>query len=280
MVASKIFDTERDGDTLVVSLRTRVSWVDNEIRAELKVLLEKLQQPDVNNVVVDFGHVRSFGSALLQAILKLWNQVNAEGGRFALCNVSHRGREILAVSRLDTLWPICASRTEALETVQGGVEHESIILVVEDNRDDRDLIRMALMKTDVPCQVTMLDDSAEIGDYLLNAGLHRSRDVAQMPTLILLDLKMPKLNGLQVLQTLRAALGPTNWPPVVILTSSDDERDVADAYRLGANSYIRKPVDFARFKETVRRTVRYWLHVNQSLGTVLQSSSIPKSTSL
>jgi len=136
------------------------------------------------------------------------------------------------------------------------------VLLVEDNRDDRELIRLAVKKANLPCKVESVLDGAEITDYLFGTGIYHERDLRMMPDLILLDLHMPKLNGCQVLQVLKRARGTSGLPPVVVLTASDSEQDVTDAYHWGANSYIRKAVDFTQFVESVRQVLLYWLELN------------------
>lgn len=140
--------------------------------------------------------------------------------------------------------------------------HTKTILLVEDNRDDRELTRLALKKAGIPCKLETVSDGAKLADYLFAVGEYSDRDARQMPDLILLDLKLPKLNGCQALQMLQRVRGRPNLPPVIVFTSSDDEQDIADAYSAGANSYIRKPVDFCEFIEKIRQVVFYWLDLN------------------
>jgi two-component system response regulator len=120
-----------------------------------------------------------------------------------------------------------------------------IILLVEDNLDDEVLTLRALKKSNILNEVAVARDGAEALDYLFATGVHAGRDTSVMPEVILLDLKLPKVDGLEVLQRLRAN-ERTKLLPVVILTSSDEEQDITDSYSLGANGYIRKPVDFGR----------------------------------
>lgn len=135
------------------------------------------------------------------------------------------------------------------------------ILLVEDNPDDEALIQRALKKHHVANDVVVARDGAEALDFLFCTGLHAGRQ-AQLPQVILLDLKLPKLNGLDVLQRLRAD-PRTRVLPVVILTSSKEEQDIVNSYRLGANSYVRKPVDFTEFAAAVRELGLYWLLLNE-----------------
>jgi DNA-binding response OmpR family regulator len=131
-----------------------------------------------------------------------------------------------------------------------------MIVLVEDNPDDQTLTLRALRKQNVANEIVVLNDGVEALEYLLDPE-------KVLPHLVLLDLKLPKLDGLQVLRRLRSE-PRTQVLPVVVLTSSDEDRDVIEGYRLGANSYIRKPVDFNQFTEAVRQLGLYWLVLNQS----------------
>lgn len=135
------------------------------------------------------------------------------------------------------------------------------ILLVEDNSDDEALTLRALRMNNILNEVTVARDGAEALDYLFGDGAHAGRDTRQQPQLVLLDLKLPKIDGLEVLRRLRAD-PRTRLQPVVILTTSNEERDIVAGYSLGANSYIRKPVDFAQFTEAVRQLGLYWLVLN------------------
>jgi two-component system, response regulator len=137
------------------------------------------------------------------------------------------------------------------------------ILLIEDNPDDEELILKALRESNIVNGITVIRDGAEGLDYLFSQGLHTGRDPENMPTVVLLDLKLPKLSGLQVLQRMRAD-ARTALIPVVVLTSSSEEEDILTSYRLGANSYIRKPVSFDGFAEAVRQVGLYWLLLNES----------------
>lgn len=137
-----------------------------------------------------------------------------------------------------------------------------IILLVEDNPDDVTLTLRALKASDIVSEVVVARDGAEALDYLFGAGAYASRDTSVMPQVILLDLKLPKVDGLEVLRRLRAD-ERTKLLPVVVLTSSDEERDIIDSYGLGANSYVRKPVAFTQFSEAVRQLGLYWLILNE-----------------
>jgi len=138
-----------------------------------------------------------------------------------------------------------------------------IILLVEDNPSDVGLTQRALAKSHVANELVVAEDGQEALDYLFGAGAHAGRDVTELPALVLLDLKLPRMDGLQVLRAIRAN-DLTSRLPVVILTTSKEEQDVAQSYDLGANSYIRKPVDFTRFVQAVENLGLYWLVLNET----------------
>ena len=138
---------------------------------------------------------------------------------------------------------------------------DRVILLVEDNPDDEALTLRALKKNNILNEVVVARDGAEALDYLFGTGRYSGRDVSVQPPLVLLDLKLPKVDGLEVLRRLRAD-ERTRLQPVVILTTSKEERDILAGYKLGANSYIRKPVDFEQFMEAVRQLGLYWLVLN------------------
>ena len=142
--------------------------------------------------------------------------------------------------------------------------NDKIILLVEDNPDDVELTLRSLRKNNIVNEVVVVGDGAEALDYLFGTGAHAGRDLSAMPAVILLDLKLPRIDGLEVLQRLRAD-ERTKLLPVVILTSSKEEKDIINGYKLGANSYIRKPVDFTQFSEAVGQLGLYWLLLNESL---------------
>ena len=142
------------------------------------------------------------------------------------------------------------------------------ILLVEDNPDDVDLTLRAFSKSNIVNRIVVARDGADALDYLFAIGAYSRRNPADLPQLMLLDLKLPRIDGLQVLQRVRANPA-TRRLPVVILTSSKEQRDLMDGYELGVNSYIRKPVDFQEFVEVVRQLGFYWLLLNQApLATV------------
>ena len=139
---------------------------------------------------------------------------------------------------------------------------DKVILLVEDNPDDEALTLRALKKNNIGNKVVIARDGAEALDYLFGTGVYAGRDMTVMPAVTLLDLKLPKIDGLEVLRRVRAD-GRTRVLPVVILTSSKEEQDLANGYMLGANSYMRKPVDFTQFTEAVRQLGLYWLVLNE-----------------
>jgi two-component system response regulator len=137
------------------------------------------------------------------------------------------------------------------------------ILLVEDNPNDAELTLYALKKYDVANQIQVVPDGAEALDYIFCTGAYTHRRIGDMPRVILLDLKLPKIDGLKVLQCIKSD-PRTRLIPVVVLTSSREDRDVIESYQLGVNSYIVKPVDFERFVEAVRQLGLYWFLLNQT----------------
>ena len=144
--------------------------------------------------------------------------------------------------------------------------YNKTILLVEDNPDDETLTLRALSKSNVLNEIVVARDGAEALDYLFGTGIHDGRDTSIQPQLILLDLKLPKVDGLEVLKRLRAD-ARTALLPVVILTTSNEERDIVTSYQLGVNSYVRKPVDSDSFMEAVRQLGLYWLILNTAPPT-------------
>ena len=141
-------------------------------------------------------------------------------------------------------------------------ENSIEILLVEDNPNDVELTLHALKKNNLTNRIHVVRDGAEALEYLFSSGAYAERDLNQTPKVILLDLKLPKVDGMEVLKRIKAD-ERTRSIPVVVLTSSREERDIVDSYRLGVNSYITKPVDFDQFTEAVRQLGLYWLLLNQ-----------------
>jgi CheY-like chemotaxis protein len=140
---------------------------------------------------------------------------------------------------------------------------DKTILLVEDNPDDVKLTLRALKKSNIKNEVIVVGDGVEAVDYLFGTGKFAGRDTGILPQVVLLDLKMPKMDGLEVLHRIRAT-ERTKLLPVVILTTSSEDKDKVDSYKLGANSYIRKPVDFNQFVDAVQQLGLYWLVLNES----------------
>lgn len=140
-------------------------------------------------------------------------------------------------------------------------EKNKVILLVEDNPDDEALTLRALKKNNILNEVVVARDGIQALDYMHGTGDHVGRDVSDLPQIVLLDLKLPKVDGLEVLRRIRED-ERTALQPVVILTTSTEDRDVISSYSLGANSYIRKPVDFDQFMDAVRQLGLYWLVMN------------------
>lgn len=136
------------------------------------------------------------------------------------------------------------------------------LLLVEDNPDDEELTLLAFEQSRITNEVVVAHDGVEALDYLFGTGMYAGRDLNVMPALIILDLQLPRINGLEVLQRLRADTR-TKWLPVVIMTTSNEQQDLMNSYSLGCNSYIRKPVDFQQFMTAVQQLGMYWLILNQ-----------------
>lgn len=141
--------------------------------------------------------------------------------------------------------------------------NEKIILLIEDNPDDEILVIRALKKNRILNEIVVVRDGAEALDYLFGTGSYTERDIDVMPQVILLDLKLPKIDGLEVLRRIKEN-ERTKMLPVVVITSSTEERDLIESYSLGANSYIQKPVDYYQFTEAVKQLGLYWLVLNIS----------------
>lgn len=140
--------------------------------------------------------------------------------------------------------------------------NKKVVLLVEDNPDDVALTLRAFRKNNLLNEVIVANDGVEALDYLFSKGAYADRDPSVQPQLVLLDLKLPKIDGLEVLRQIRTD-ERTSLLPVVVLTSSKEEQDLLQSYTLHANSYIRKPVDFNRFSEAVRHLGLYWLVLNE-----------------
>lgn len=151
------------------------------------------------------------------------------------------------------------------------LENEStdnnIILLIEDNADDIALTKLALEKNNINCKLVTARDGAEALDYLFATGKYSDRNNSIIPKLILLDLKLPKIDGLEVIRRTRAT-EKTKLLPIVVLTTSNEKQDIASSYMLGANSYIRKPVDFDEFSRLMEHIATYWLDYNITPKTV------------
>jgi two-component system, response regulator len=139
---------------------------------------------------------------------------------------------------------------------------DKVILLIEDNPSDVLLTKRALEKNHIRNDMTVAEDGQEALDYLFCTGAHAGRNPDELPTLILLDLKLPKVDGLEVLRRIRTE-ERTKRIPIVVLTSSKEQEDLAKSYDLGANSFVRKPVDFTQFVEAVRQLGLYWLVLNE-----------------
>ena len=139
---------------------------------------------------------------------------------------------------------------------------DKVILLVEDSSDDVELTQMALREQNIKNEMVVARDGQEALDWLFGEGEHAGRDTSENPTVILLDLRMPKVDGIEVLKRIRQD-ERTRLIPVVILTSSKEDQDLIKSYELGANSYIRKPVDFQQFSKAVRDLGLYWLLLNE-----------------
>ena len=143
-----------------------------------------------------------------------------------------------------------------------GFPEYSTILIVEDNPDDEELTLLAFRSNRIANPIVVVRDGAEALDYLFRTGAYAGRDVHSNPRLVLLDLKLPKVGGLDVLRKMRESPA-TQMLPVVVLTTSNQDEDIVNSYRLGANSFIRKPVEYSKFSEAIRQLGMYWLLLNE-----------------
>lgn len=139
---------------------------------------------------------------------------------------------------------------------------DKVILLVEDSQRDEELALRALRKNNITNKVVVARDGVEALDYLFGTGTHAGRNTSELPTVVLLDLKLPKIDGLEVLRRIRAD-DRTKLLPVVILTSSKEDQDRLAGYASGANSYVRKPIEFSEFADGVRQLGLYWLILNE-----------------
>ncbi len=141
---------------------------------------------------------------------------------------------------------------------------ESIILLAEDNPDDEELTLIAFHNCPFPHEIIVVHDGVEALDYLFGNGKFAGRDITRVPKMVILDLKLPRINGLEVLQRIRTEPA-TQFVPVIMLTSSNEVEDIISSYRFGANSYIRKQVEFESFANTIKELGTYWLLINQTI---------------
>jgi two-component system response regulator len=148
--------------------------------------------------------------------------------------------------------------------------NEHSILLVEDNSSDEELTLLALKKSNIANRVVVARDGAEALDFLFATGAYAGRSSQDLPQIVLLDLNLPRIGGLEVLRRIRAD-DRTKLLPVVILTSSNEDKDLVQGYASGANSYIVKPVDFTQFSEVVRQLGMYWLLINQRPPTLTRT---------
>jgi two-component system response regulator len=143
-----------------------------------------------------------------------------------------------------------------------GLSESTAILLIEDNPDDEELTLLAFKNNQIANPIIVVHDGAEALDFLFKTGKYYDRDLRTNPRLVLLDLKLPKIGGLDVLKKLRASVA-TQFLPVVVLTTSNQDEDIVNSYRFGANSFIRKPVEFGKFNEAIKQLGLYWLLLNE-----------------
>ncbi len=233
-------------------------------RIELKSRMEGLETVFFvrdNGAGFDMAHA----GVLFQPFQRLHNAADFPGTGIGLATVQrvvdHHGGRIWAegaVGRGATVFfTIPSSRGQ-----ESAMNRSSIILLVEDNPDDVELTLRAFRKSKILNEIVVVTDGVEALDYVFATGAHAGRDPKSIPEVILLDLKLPKIGGLEVLRRLRAD-ERTRRMPVVVLTSSNEEKDILSSYDLGANSFVRKPVDFAQFVEAAQHLGLYWLVINE-----------------
>ena len=141
--------------------------------------------------------------------------------------------------------------------------NSKVILLVDDNPDDVELTKLALKREHITNEVIVAQDGQEALDYMFGTGAYQGRDISKMPAMILLDLNLPVIDGIEVLRSLRAA-EKTRRQLIIVLSSSKEEKDLSSCYDLGVNSYIRKPVDFIQFVSAIKYLGLYWLDINES----------------
>jgi CheY-like chemotaxis protein len=159
------------------------------------------------------------------------------------------------------------------------ISHAPEILLVEDDPQDVELTLRAFRSENVQSRIEVVRDGEEALDYLFSRGLYKNRPADQLPNLILLDLKLPKVGGFQVLQEIKSNPECASIP-VIVLTSSGEQRDIAESYKLGANSYIQKPVDIVEFRRAIKSLTDYWLGVNKLPFSPRQRVSFKVTTSV
>jgi two-component system, response regulator len=157
------------------------------------------------------------------------------------------------------------------------MSHKVEILLVEDNAEDAELTTRALRRNKIVNDIYIVEDGVEALDLLFCRGSHQDRTFSNPPKLVMLDLKLPRLGGMEVLRAIRAD-ERTKAIPVVIFTSSNEERDLIDSYKLGVNAYAQKPIDFTQFAETVRQIGMFWMLVNQAPPAAAFATSGAKET--
>jgi two-component system, response regulator len=146
--------------------------------------------------------------------------------------------------------------------MSSGYSENSAVLLVEDNPDDEELTLLAFKNNHIVNPIIVVRDGAEALEFLFKTGKFSNRDIHTTPRIVLLDLKLPKIGGLEVLKKIRASPA-TRYLPVVILTTSNQDEDIVNSYKFGANSFIRKPVEFSKFNESIRQLGMYWLLLNE-----------------